>query len=148
MHIQDCVYLLATMEAHGEITPMSASEVMTNLMLLEQYPQNIVVPGEVDFAFMLKRHGLPVMSLLMQHLCKSLQGRAAITEFYYLDGLPISAVQDPELASLLFTMFFKTWTEMRKLNLEFFPYELHKFGKTSILFTQLRGERLLEFAGL
>lgn len=148
MQVNHEVDTLIRLEQEGQVGQSAASEILTKLMLLEHYPENIVTPGEVDFAIMRLRHGDLVMRTLMDHVALSLNGKKAIMDFHYIDWLPITAVQDPELTNLVYTMYFKMWRDMRTRNFEYFPYEFANIGATSALYTQLRGNELLEFAGL
>lgn len=148
MQINDCVDSLITLEAHGAIHSTTATEIFSKLILLEAYPENIIIPGEADFAIASRRYGDAVMSQLMEHLCKSLRGNADITEVCYLPYLPQRVCQDPTIASMIYAMYERTRFDLHSLNFEYFPYEFSRIGKTSVLLSQLRGERLLEFAGL
>lgn len=148
MQVSHEVETLIKLEHEGQVSQSAASEIMTKLMLLEHYPEYIVTPGEVDFAIMRLRYGEEIMRSLMDHIAFSLNGKKAIMDFHYIEWLPIKAVQDPELTNLVYTMYFKMWRDMRTKNFEYFPYEFGSIGATSALYTQLRGNDLLEFAGL
>ena len=150
MQIDDSVNLLTTYEAHGSVPSGVASEVMSRLLLLAAYPENIVIPGGTEFALLKVRYGEAVMNKLMWHLNEALAMRRAITDldFAFDESLPIAVQQDKNVLNLLYTMYFKMWTNMRATNFEHFPYVFANTGASAALFTQLRGDKLLEYAGI
>lgn len=148
MQVREAFDQLSVLETDGSISMSLTGEIANNLIMLEQYPEFLIASGEADFVFVRKRHGDPVMIALMDHIAKSLSGKANITDFQYISWLPIEVVQDPSVTNLVFTLYFKLWRDMRQRGMECFPYEFSTLGATSALFTQYRGIRLLEFAGL
>ena len=148
MNVDESIGLLMKYEQEGTVHPVVASEVMSQLILFSHYPSQIVVPGSTDFAFMRKRYGADVMRKLMHHLCEAVAGRVFIMEFVFLPGYEQQLQQDPDIANLMYTMYFKMWQDLREKNIDSFPYVFSSIGDSVALFTQMRGDKLLEAAGL
>ena len=148
MDVKDAVDELELYHKHQQVSDSEASHVMSALIEMSYYPDFFVIPGGNEMAIINQHFGKVVAYNIFNFLGEVFAGRKAITEFNFDNRFPQHVQQSKDVTSVLFSLYFRVWSELRNNNMTSFPYTLANIGNQGGLYTRADKHRILEQAGI
>lgn len=148
MDVKDAIDQLEMYQRHQRVSDSEASTVMASLIELSYYPDCFIIPGGNEMAIIQQKYGKVIAFHIFEFLGEVFAGKAVITEFNFDPRFAQRVQQDNELTGILFSLYFRVWSELRRNNITTFPYILANIGAQGGLYTRADKFRLLEQAGL
>ena len=148
MDVKDAIDMLELYQRHQKVSDAEATTVMANLIEISYYPDFFVIPGGNEMAIINQHFGKLVACNIFSFLGEVFAGKKAITEFNFDQRFPQHVQQSNDITSVLFSLYFRVWSELRRNGMTSFPYILSKMGNQGGLYTRADKFQILEQAGL